>query len=415
MAVWIPAGKGIRYQEHPTRKHGKKPDRYWCLQYKLRGRTINEAVGWWSAGASQAQCEELLSRLRENRRSGQGPQTLREMRAFNLEKRAAELAAQKLAGDSSLTLGGYWEGHYLPRAKLNMAASSLRSNASAMRAWLKPLAGRLLSGVTPADLENLVMRPMQAAGKSPSYVGKILRVFSVIWNQARNQGLVETGNPVGKIKIPKADNRRDRFLTRDEAARLLRALKERSPEAHDYALLSLFTGLRAGECLDLTWADIDLEDGRIFVKDTKNKHNRHAFITAEVREMLAGRARGRSKADKVFSGANGGIGHNALWYKFDRTVRELGLNEGVGDRRQKVVFHTLRHTFASWLVQMGTPLYTVSRLLGHGDLKMTMRYAHLAAETQRAAAMELEGILGDTGLPPVNGQAGSGGPAASRR
>ena len=90
MATWISAGKGIRYQEHATRKHGKKPDRYWCLQYRLRGKNINEAVGWWSAGASQAQCEELFLKLRENWRSGQGPQTLREMRAFNRERREAE-------------------------------------------------------------------------------------------------------------------------------------------------------------------------------------------------------------------------------------------------------------------------------------------------------------------------------------
>jgi integrase len=122
-------------------------------------------------------------------------------------------------------------------------------------------------------------------------------------------------------------------------------------------MLSLFTGLRAGECLALTWADIDLEGGRIFVKDTKNKHNRHAFITAELKEMLTRRAQGRRKTDKVFPSVKGGIGHNALWYKFDQTVRELGLNEGVSDRRQKLVFHSLRHTFASWLVQMGTPLY----------------------------------------------------------
>ena len=46
MIIWIAADKGIRYKEHPLRKHGKRPDRYWCLQYKLRGQTINEAVGW---------------------------------------------------------------------------------------------------------------------------------------------------------------------------------------------------------------------------------------------------------------------------------------------------------------------------------------------------------------------------------
>jgi len=58
-----------------------------------------------------------------------------------------------------------------------------------------------------------------------------------------------------------------------------------------------------------------------------------------------------------------------------------------------MVIHTLRHTFASWLVQRGTPLYTVSKLMGHSSIKMTERYAHLAPDTQRAAAMDLEGIL----------------------
>jgi integrase len=77
-----------------------------------------------------------------------------------------------------------------------------------------------------------------------------------------------------------------------------------------------------------------------------------------------------------------------------QAINGLSLNDGITDRRQKLVPHSIRHTFASWLVQMGKPLYTVSKLMGHSSLKMTERYAHLAPETQRSAAMELEGILG---------------------
>lgn len=73
---------------------------------------------------------------------------------------------------------------------------------------------------------------------------------------------------------------------------------------------------------------------------------------------------------------------------FAETVNTLGLNDGATDRRQRVVSHTLRHNFASWLVEMGTPLYTVSKLMGHRSLKATMRYAHLAPDTQRAAALD---------------------------
>lgn len=94
---------------------------------------------------------------------------------------------------------------------------------------------------------------------------------------------------------------------------------------------------------------------------------------------------------------------------YERVVRELGLNNTgeviehddgtftepqIDDARQRVVFHTLRHTFASWLVQKGTPLYTVAELMGHTTLTMTRRYAHLAPDTVRKAALSLEGSLG---------------------
>jgi integrase len=105
--------------------------------------------------------------------------------------------------------------------------------------------------------------------------------------------------------------------------------------------------------------------------------------------MLNRRQAGQKKTARVFPN----FYKSQIWGIFSKAVNDLGLNDGITDRRQKVVFHSLRHTFASWLVQMGKPLYTVSQLLGHSDVKMTMRYAHLAPDTQRAAAMELEGIL----------------------
>ena len=75
---------------------------------------------------------------------------------------------------------------------------------------------------------------------------------------------------------------------------------------------------------------------------------------------------------------------------FGRAVNALGLNDGIADRRQKVVFHTLRHTYASWLVAAGTDLYTVQRLLGHQSIALTERYAHLAPDTLKAATRALE-------------------------
>jgi site-specific recombinase XerD len=70
---------------------------------------------------------------------------------------------------------------------------------------------------------------------------------------------------------------------------------------------------------------------------------------------------------------------------FFTVVDSLGLNDDIEDPRDRVCFHTLRHTFASWLVQEGTDLYTVKELMGHSTLAMTERYSHLGANTMRTA------------------------------
>ena len=86
---------------------------------------------------------------------------------------------------------------------------------------------------------------------------------------------------------------------------------------------------------------------------------------------------------------------------FDRAVKNLGFNDGVSDRRFRVTFHTLRHTYASWLVQKGVDLYTVKKLMGHSTLAMTERYSHLAQDNLRDAVKKLEGSLTKKTEPTV--------------
>jgi len=205
---------------------------------------------------------------------------------------------------------------------------------------------------------------------------------------ARRLRRYEGESPTASVKRPKADNRRLRHLTPDEASSLLEALANVSDDLHDMALLSLHCGLRAGEVFSLTWTDIDLERGLLTLRDTKSGRNRHAYMTAQVKTALEKRSKGSPEA-LVFPSKTGKV-RQAISNRFMVTVNTLGLNEGIIDPRQKVTFHTLRHTFASWLVMSGTPIYTVQKLLGHSTLTMTERYSHLAPDHMRQAVKSIE-------------------------
>jgi integrase len=301
---------------------------------------------------------------------------------------------RQAARSRDVTLAGFFEDKYLPLAKMNKAPYTVYTESYDVRRRLAPVADWPMSAIKPDDLERLVVAPMIEAGKSPRTIKRALDTLSVVWNTAKRMGVVSGDNPVTTAKRPRQDNKRVRFFSRPEAAALLAILKESCIDTHDICLLSLMSGLRLGECRSLVWADVNLEDGTIFVKDTKTKHDRHAYIIAEMREMFLRRYDGQAKSAPVFVNASGQApSYSHLWMQFTAAVNQLGLNDGITDRRQKLVIHSCRHTFASWLVQSGKPLFTVSKLMGHSNIAMTMRYAHLAPDTQRAAAMGLEGAF----------------------
>lgn len=388
---WIRATKGVRYREHTERKHGKRPDRYYALQYKRTGKVINEAVGWNSDGVTQADCEKILVQLRENWKNGSGPQTLAEMRATNLAKEADAKREKETRQRLDVCLRAYFEGEYLA-AQTTKKESSITTERILFNKWILPFLSDVPLHTIDVRKVEAFQNHLKSAGKSDATTRYALAVLSQIWNTAYLHNIVSGENPVKRVRKVRSDNRRIRFLTKDEAKMLLEALLKCSKDTHDVALLSLFSGLRSGEIHGLTWGDVNFEQGHIYIRDPKNKYSRHAYLTAEVAQCLQIRYIGQCKSDIVFPTRSGGL-RGGISRIFERTVKALGFNEGVTDRRQKMVFHSLRHTFASWHVMAGTPLYTVGELLGHTTLEMTKRYSHLAPESVKRAAMALQGAL----------------------
>lgn len=194
------------------------------------------------------------------------------------------------------------------------------------------------------------------------------------------------------VKVPKDT---PRFLTEDEASRLLKAAEDTS--WYSMILIGLRTGLRIGELRGLQWGDVNLTAGLLQVRRTdpgrpdlppnapKGKRERTVPLSPDALSVLAtARPADAKPRDWVWP---------ALRYRddtapHDRTRSESGCRVGLvtavaasgidNPKEDSIGWHTLRHTFASWLVIRGVSLRVVQDLLGHASISQTERYAHLA-------------------------------------
>jgi integrase len=383
---------GVRYREHETRRYSGKPDRYFFIRYRLNGTLKEEGVGWVSEGWNGKKVSMVLSQLKEAHVSGAGPHTLKERRLLRQEKLEAEEAEKKRQAMEEISFGTVFLEQYSHHEEGNKGAKSFRREQDLYKLWIGPVIGELpLKGIGSFHLERL-KKKMADAGAAPRSIRYALAVIRQVFNFAKRNDLYYGESPTAKVKMPQSDNRRLRFLSHEEAGILFETLRKKSDQLHEISTFSLHCGLRAGEIFSLTWGDVDTDRGMMTLRDTKSGKNRTAFMTDEVKQILLQKQRGGND-DFVFTDQRHGGQIKEVSNSFQKIVKELGFNDGVTDPRQRVVFHTLRHTYASWLVESGVDLYTVKELLGHSTIALTERYSHLGNDTlQRAVKMLEQGM-----------------------
>lgn len=391
MSKWYKSDfKGVRYRKHPTRKHGVKFDRYFVITYKWHGKTITEALGWESEGAKASDAFDSLRELKRNQKNGDGPCTLTEKRQASEDQKKAK--AKMRAVEQQQTFKNFFDDIFLPDAKTRWKPQTFKKAEQHVKNWIHPVTGDLPMRELTLLQANQIKANLNDADRSPRHTQYVFRTFSMVWNAALDHGFVNAPCPTksASFRLPKVDNERQRYLTLEEETILLKTVKARSQKAHDMALVSLDSGLRFGEVANLTWGCLDLDGGTIRVLDTKSGRDRDVPMTERLLDHFKSLTAGNS-GELVYPGRKGKPLTEAS-SSFRTAIKDVKINDNITNKKLLASFHTLRHTYASRLVQSGADLYRVQRLLGHSTPIMTQRYSKLADDDLRNAVKSMDRI-----------------------
>jgi integrase len=252
----------------------------------------------------------------------------------------------------------------------------IRSQKQQLAWWKEAIGTHSLADITPALItqgrDKLMIETMKnGSPRSPATVNRYMAALSHAFTIAINEWGWLEDSPMRKVKKPTEPRGRVRFLSDEERKRLLTACKE-SDNSYLYpvVVLAIYTGMRQGEIMGLTWDVVDLDQGRITLFDTKNGEIRVVPLVGIALEVLKEHAMvkridtpllfpGRVKSSKP-------IDLRSPW------MNALAVAEIEGFR-----FHDLRHTAASYLAMSGATLAEIAEILGHKTLSMVKRYAHL--------------------------------------
>lgn len=369
-----------RVAQDRTSPNGKADIAY-DITYKQDGRKVWEKVGFKSEGYDPKLADQVRAeRIRAMRHGQELPKQKQKAPLFS------EVAKKYMAwAETNKCRQGYddknlYKNHLAPRFD-----------------------NKRMTEITSFALEKM-KQDLKADGLSPATIGHCLKLMRQLFNKARVWGLYKADNPVKDVKMPKLQNERQRFLSYDEAEGLLASIRVLSDQLADMALLSLHSGMRAGEIFNIKMHDLDFDNDLITISDTKNAESRKAYMTAAVKTMLKKYKKKKVKKahkneeqkfeerkpdDYVFADKSGKK-IMSISKTFSEIIDTTEINTGYTDKRQHISFHSLRHTFASWLAIQGESLLTIGALLGHKSTVMTKRYAHLSPDHKKRAVELLE-------------------------
>jgi integrase len=241
--------------------------------------------------------------------------------------------------------------------------------------------GKNLDELSDEDIERYKWQMLKA--KKTVMFNRVLSAISHMYTIAVEFGKIERA-PIKTAKKRIKEKGRLRYLLPDEVQTLLDAC---SKHLKPIVITALHTGMRKSEILNLKLAgNLDLGKRLISLALTKNDETRHIPVNETLLGVLKPLAEGKEPGALLFANRKGNPFDDIGW-GFRAALKRANIND--------FHFHDLRHTFASNLVMNGVDLFAVKELLGHKDIKMTMKYAHLSPEHRTMAVKVLDRVYGD--------------------
>ncbi|ENJ1753049.1 site-specific integrase [Vibrio parahaemolyticus] len=303
--------------------------------------------------------------------------------------------AKKNEMRKSLTLGRFLADHYQDYL-IAMNPKWAKQSYSCIANSFEHLMDKPLTDIKAWDIQQWISE-RRKLGRAPATIEYCVNRLRAAFNRAVEWEFIDSHN-LSNVKLIKQDNTRIRYLTQEEEKRLLDGIQDRNQRIRQsdgnteklrfvdffepLVITAMNTGMRKGELLTLKWEHVSFPNRYLTIRseNAKSKKTRTIPLNDTVLNLLEDWRAQNPGADFVFVSNNQPITY--FQYPWQTLLKQAGI--------ENFRFHDLRHHFASRLVMAGVDLNIVRELLGHADLKMTLRYAHLAP-AHKAAAVNLIG------------------------